>query len=343
MDLSIIIVNWNSADFLRACLDSVFRDTSDITMEVIIVDNASYDGSQEMIRRDFPPVRYIQSDANLGFARANNLGYQSSTGRLLLFLNPDTVILGSALSQMTACLDSLPDAGAAGCRLLNGDGTLQTSCVQALPTILNQALDAEALRKRFPNSRLWGMAPLFHGGSAPQPIEMISGAALMVRRDVFERIGMFSTEYFMYGEDAELCHKIAAAGWKLYYLPAAQIIHYGGQSTKKEEGSFSTLLMQESLSQYFARTHSSLHAILFRCSRFFTALVRLGALTVMRILPANDEARAGRRSSFRKWALLLRWSLGLAKWNQTGNAKAGSGTASAKKTEAESRTKIGAA
>jgi len=316
MDLSIIIVNWNSAEFLRNCLRSVFQDAPGISLEIIVVDNASYDGAERMLEREFPNVRYIQSGENSGFAKANNLGYEASTGRYLLFLNPDTEILSDALAQLVACLDSLPDAGALGCRLLNGDGTLQTSCVQAFPTILNQTFDSEALRDRYPNSKLWGMEPLFRKGRSPRPVEMISGAALLVRRTVFEKVGLFSTDYFMYGEDADLSYKIAVAGWKLYYLPAAQIIHYGGQSTKKKaESSFSTLLMQESLCRYFVKNNGLFYGVLFRISRCFSALVRLALLTVAYLRPAGPEEKAARNASARKWTVILRWSLGLQKWN----------------------------
>src|SRR5450432_96179 len=163
MDLSIIIVNWNSVDFLRGCLVSICQPPQSISLEVIVVDNASYDGCDSMLAREFPRVRFIQSHENIGFARACNLGHQHSAGRILLFLNPDTKIVGNALADLVSGLDSLPDAGAIGCKLLNADGTLQKSCIQSFPTILNQCLDSEALRSRFPRSRLWGMAPLFSG------------------------------------------------------------------------------------------------------------------------------------------------------------------------------------
>src|SRR5271165_5655937 len=141
MDLSIIIVNWKSVDFLRGCLASIFSPGSSLSLEVVVVDNASYDGCEEMLSREFPQVRFIQSRENIGFARACNLGFRNSTGRVVLFLNPDTKVLGNALSSMVDGLESQSHAGAIGCKLLNGDGSLQTSCIQSFPTILNQALD----------------------------------------------------------------------------------------------------------------------------------------------------------------------------------------------------------
>ena len=138
--LSIVIVNWKSADFLRKCLQSIFANASDMSLEVIVVDNASFDGSAELVEREFPGVHFVQSKENLGFAGANNLGVRSAKGRNLLFLNPDTEVIGTALERMSSFLDATPDAGAVGCKLLNTDGTVQTSCIQPFPTILNQAL-----------------------------------------------------------------------------------------------------------------------------------------------------------------------------------------------------------
>ena len=167
-----------------------------MSFEVVVIDNASFDGCDTMLEREFPQVRFVQSHDNGGFARACNLGHQNSTGRILLFLNPDTEIKGNALSDLVRGIDSLPDGGAIGCKLLNGDGTLQTSCIQSFPTILNQCLDSEALRSRYPGSHLWGMGPLFRATASPSAVEMVSGAALGIRRDVFEAVGGFSEHVF---------------------------------------------------------------------------------------------------------------------------------------------------
>jgi N-acetylglucosaminyl-diphospho-decaprenol L-rhamnosyltransferase len=311
VDVSVILVNWNSADDLRRCLESLYRHTRGITFEVIVIDNASYDGSERMVNEQFPHVRYIQNNENRGFALANNWGVQHSSGRILMFLNPDTLVLGDALPKMVRALDSLGDAGALGCRILNADGTLQTSCVQALPTLLNQAFDSEALRSRFPDSHLWGLAPLSQPGTEPRHVEMISGACLMVRRHVFEKVGGFTNHYFMYAEDADLCYKVARAGWKLYYLPHAEVIHYGGQSaSKRGESMFSVLEMQKSLKMYFANTRGPLSAFAFQLSRFLTAVLRVAIIGATLSLASGQEARAQRKASLRKWMAILRWSLG---------------------------------
>src|SRR5437762_3548719 len=133
MDLSIIIVNWNSKDYLRKCLKSIYANTHGIDFEIIVVDNASFDGSGELLAQDFPKVRFVQSHTNLGFARANNLGFGNSTGRNVLFLNPDTEAVGGALNELLQRLQRLPNAGVVGCKLLNTDGSMQTSCLQSYP------------------------------------------------------------------------------------------------------------------------------------------------------------------------------------------------------------------
>src|SRR5262249_12335433 len=154
--------------------------------EILVVDNASFDGCSEMIENEFPAVRFIQSHENLGFARANNLAFKHSTGRILLFLNPDTEVVGPAVASMVASLEAMPDAGVVGAKLLNSDYSLQTSCVQSFPSILNQVFDADYLRAMLPNSSLWGNKVLFQDSRDPRPVDGITGACLMVRRRVFE-------------------------------------------------------------------------------------------------------------------------------------------------------------
>lgn len=314
MDISVIFVNWNSADFLRDCLASLYANTTQAKFEAVVVDNASYDGAEEMLRRDFPQVKYIQSKENLGFARANNLGVESSSGRILLFLNPDTLLPGNAIAEMAKCLEGLPQGGAIGCRILNPDRTVQTPAIQAFPTILNQLLDADAFRRMFPKSRLWGTAALFSDSTLPTTVEMVSGACLMLRRDVFQRVGGFSSDYFMYGEDVDLCRKVWKAGWRIYYLPTASIIHYGGQSTKrKPESSFSTLVMQESMDIYMRKFHGRAYAFLYRLTRILSSVIRLGLLVLLRVVPASETTRSYRSAALSKWMTNLRWALGLQK------------------------------
>ena len=250
MEVSIIIINWNSKAYLRSCLNSLQEHTRDIQFEVLVVDNASFDGCGGCWRAEFPGVCFIQSDENLGFSRGNNLAARSARGNTLLFLNPDTELSRPAIEKLYRALMSLPNAGAVGPRLLNSDGTLQTSCIQSFPTVVNQLVDSEALRGLFPRSRLWGMSALFKAGDEPAAVEGISGACLMVKRDVFERVGGFDDRYFMYAEDIDLSFKIHQAGRGLYYIPDAQVVHHGGGSSQSARSAFSVVMMRESVYRF---------------------------------------------------------------------------------------------
>lgn len=324
MELSIIIINWNSRDFLRDCLTSIEENPPDFSFETLVIDNASFDGSAEMVRREFPGVSFIQSPENQGFSRGNNVAALQSSGRNLLFLNPDTKVLGNALTVMKNCLDTNHHAGIVGCRILNSDGSVQTTAIQAFPTLLNQTLDADALHRWFPKSRLWGTAPLFSERTSPVRVDMISGACLMIRRPVFEQIGGFSVDYFMYSEDVDICQKARRTGWNAYYVPAASIIHYNGQSTGKKPGHFSHVMQKESRRIYFKKMHGSLYAHSFRFSQIAVSIIRIAMIAVLLALPFGIERRLQLRFSMGKWLAILRWSLGLQRDIQANSAAASS-------------------
>jgi N-acetylglucosaminyl-diphospho-decaprenol L-rhamnosyltransferase len=313
--LSIIIINWKSANFTRKCLASIHARAKGINLEILVVDNASFDGCAEMIQKEFPDVRFIQSQDNLGFARANNLAFEYSKGEILLFLNPDTEIVGSALQDMMACLDSNQNAGAIGAKLLNSDLSVQTSCLQAFPSILSQVLDSEYLRTMIPKSSLWGTQALFEDSRQPVPVEGISGACLMVRRSLFEQIGYFNRDYFMYVEDMDLCHKIQKAGWTNYYVGDATVIHHGGQSSGSQSNNqFSTLVMKESLLKYFKIHRGHLYSQLFRLMTALAALGRISVLVVARLLPISVPRRKSLAAALVKWSTVFRWAIGLETW-----------------------------
>jgi GT2 family glycosyltransferase len=312
MDLSIIIVNWNSTDYLRHCLVSVFAKTQGVSVEVVVVDNASYDDScEELIRREFPSVVFYGSKSNLGFARGSNLGYELSSGRTLLFLNPDTEIQDDVFAVMVHELESAAEVGAVGVRLLNSDGSLQTSCVQSYPTILNQLLDSELLRTKLPNSRLWGTKPLFANTPDPARVDAISGACLMVKREVFEQVDKFDDNYFMYVEDLDLCRRITAAGYSIQYLNDRTVVHHGGKSSAVQGRHIANLRQQKAIMQFFNATRGRWYSFLYRAGLVVVAVARLvilGALVpfwMLAHLPSNWKV------SVQKWASILKWAIGL--------------------------------
>lgn len=318
MDLSIIIVNWNSCDYLKDCIAALTASIKSIKFEIIVIDNASYDGCGEMLRQFYPQVKFIQSSKNIGFGKANNEAYKSSQGRNILFLNPDTEIKGSSVVDMFNNLCNLKDAGAVGAKLLNTDGSVQTSCIQAFPTILNQVLDADAIRRLMPRSFLWGMAPLFQRSQTAVDVDMVSGACLMIKRTVFENVGMFSDEYFMYSEDVDLCFKVRKAGWRVYFVPTARVIHHGGMSSSKADASsFSSIMMLESRWRFFRKNRSLCYAQAFRAAIFCISLIRLGLLSLIWLAFKLKGNCVNLQGTFRKWKSRFRWSLCHEKWVET--------------------------
>jgi hypothetical protein len=315
MDLSIIIVNWNSKDFLAEALNSVQATVQGISYEVLVIDSGSFDGCAEMLAQSYPWVRFVQSDSNLGFAKANNAAFQLSRGDVILFLNPDTKVLGSAIADLMRTLRSRPDAGLVGPKLLNGDGSVQETCIRAFPTLLNQLLDSDFLRQRFPNSTLWGKRALATVDAMPKQVEALSGASLMISRKVFEQVGMFSTDYFMYSEDMDLCLMAARHGFNAYYVPAAVVVHYGGASSSQSPtSSFSAVMRLESQWRFFRKMYSARYAAAYRACMFFASLLRIAALTMALPLRLFKPERRGLIYSLHKWAARLRWTVGAQTW-----------------------------
>lgn len=313
MQLSIIIVNWKSVEFTKDCIASIQATARDIDYEIVVVDNASNDDCCRIISEAFPRVITVGSEKNIGFARANNLGVQHSKGKYLLFLNPDTIVLGDALRTMLTRIDSEKRVGAVGCRLLNRDFSLQTSCVQAFPSIANQVLGVEWLRLRFPRLRLWGMQALYmKNAKALVDVDAVSGACMMVLREAFEEAGGFSTEYFMYAEEVDLCYKIHRAGWTVAYVPDAEIVHFGGESSKKQRDVFADIVMRESTFKFMRKFRGRVYAALYRAAILASAAVRLAILSPFLLIPRRDRSDLVRIC--RKWYKIGAWSLAQERW-----------------------------
>jgi hypothetical protein len=316
LDLSIIIVNWNSSGYLEKCLKSIVDNTSGLSYEIIVVDNASYDGC-DLVANRYPGVAtLVQSESNLGFARANNLGYRHSTGDVLLFLNPDTEIPGDALQKMYRTSSSLCDAGGLGCKVLNSDGTIQTSCIQAFPTITNQFFDAEFLRSLSPKLRFWGMRPLFEASDSPVEVEVVSGSCLMVPRAAFQEAGFFSEEYFMYGEDLDLCYKLRGCGYRNYYTGGPSIVHHGGGSTRSTgKRSYSSVLTRVSVAKFLRKSKGSLYSRIFVFSLQLASLARIILLLILypaALLKLLDKTALV--NGLAKWKNIFLWSIGREGW-----------------------------
>lgn len=279
-DLSVIIVNWNTRELLAQCLHSVYNTAGDLSLEVFVVDNASTDGSAAMVRERFPQVRLIENAENVGFARANNQAIRLATGRYVLLLNSDTRALSGALSSLVDFMDAHPQAGAAGARLLNANGTLQPSCHRMLT----------------PWREFWRLLYLEHMhrtvtypmGSwdvrSPRAVEVIKGACLMVRHAALVQVGLLDESYFMYTEEVDLCYRLRRAGWLLYWVPLAQVIHYGEASSRQVAEAMFVQLYRSKV-QFYRKTGGEARARLFRRLVYLAYLPRV-ALGYVASLPS---------------------------------------------------------
>jgi len=232
MPLSIIIVNWNTVDLLRDCLQSVYDGLGGQDAQVIVIDNASEDGSADMVSELFPTVELVRNSENLGFAAANNQGFALARGTYVLLLNSDTLVHGDVLQQSVAYMKSHPKVGVFGCRVLNTDGTVQPTC-RMYPSLLNTALSA---------SGLWKLAwPRFLGRfqmsdwqrDSERTVEVVSGCYLMLPRKVIEEVGELDETFWFFGEDDDLCKRVHDAGWEVKFAPVGEITHYGSASARK--------------------------------------------------------------------------------------------------------------
>ncbi len=315
MDLSIIIVNWNSADYVKNCLTSLRANAKGVDYETIVVDNGSFDSCGRMIADLFPGVIFLQSSENMGFARANNFGAERAKGRHLLFLNPDTEITGNAVGEMLTVIGRQPRAGVIGCKLLNTDLTVQTSCIQPFPSILNQVLDADILQRLFPRMSLWGTAPLVMDQKESAKVEVVSGACMMIKSTVFREIAGFSPEYFMYTEDIDLCYKARRAGYVNYYTGSVSVIHHGGGSSQNQKENFhANVQMRESISKFLRKTRGAPYAVLYKSSMLLAGIIRL-IITSLALIPCALTGRYSPcKASLTKWSEIVRWSLGFVNW-----------------------------
>ena len=313
--ISVIILVYRDEKYLQKCINSILATTSSIEYEIVVIDNASLDGCDEIVHQYYPQVRFFQSNKNLGFAKANNTAFNMASGRNLLFINPDTEIKETAIEKLHHQLTTLPNAGIVGAKLLNRDRSIQTSCIQAFPTILNQILDSNALRSYFPRATLWGMGPLFLEDGLPTEVDAISGACLMIKRSVFESVGMFSTDYFMYSEDIDLCFKVRQAGWKNYYVPTAVVIHYvGASSSQSSENSFSRVMMLESRWRFFRKTRSLWYSRLYRLAMFSACIIRIALVLLVWPVRGLNGKGYSIENVLKKWTASLSWTLGGEDW-----------------------------
>lgn len=232
MQLTIIIINWNTLKMLNACLKSVYENTHRDTVEVIVVDNASEDGSQEMVTREFPQTLLIRNTENRGFAAANNQALEVATGKYVLLLNSDTVVHDTVLQCSVDYMEKNDEVGVMGCRVLNTDGTLQPTCSQ-FPTLLNLVLLTSGLWK-FKSPKFFDRFQMRNWERKDErEVDVIAGCYMLVRSEAIKQVGLLDESFFFFGEETDWCKRFQYAGWKLRFSPVGHITHHGGGSVNK--------------------------------------------------------------------------------------------------------------
>lgn len=307
MKLSILIVNWNSKEYLRKCLLSIRETCGRIEPQIVVVDGGSFDGCAEMLNAEFPEVEFIQSPENIGFGRANNIGFERVTGEALLLLNPDTELRPGAVDALLRGLQEQPGSGLVGARLLNSDGSLQFAAVHPLPTPWNAAMDSDWLRRR------WWKRKNRRNATVPFEVEAVSGACMMMRAETFRRLEGFDPRYFMYAEDMDLCFRVRRSGLGIFHAPRAAIVHHGGGSSRLQFSRFSTVMIREALHVYFLKNHGVSTGVCYRVLMGASALVRMVLLAVAWLAACRDM-RGVKMLPILKWRAILSWSLGREKW-----------------------------
>lgn len=234
VDVSILILNYNTCRLTMDCIRSVYESDTSFSYEIILIDNNSHDDSVEKISREFPGVTLIANKENVGFARGNNQGMEVASGRYVLLLNSDTVIRRDTLETMVSFMDTRPDLGASGCKVILPDGSLDKACKRGFPT------PAASFYYAFGFSRLFPDKPRFNGyqlgylsPDEAYPVDCLVGAFMLVRRETIDRVGGLDETFFMYGEDLDWCYRIKEAGWGIYYYPQTSIIHLKGGSARR--------------------------------------------------------------------------------------------------------------
>jgi len=293
-DLSIIIVNYNVKHFLEQCLMAIEKARHGLQVEIFVVDNASVDGSQGLLKKKFPYVKLIENHKNLGFSKANNQALRQANAAYILMLNPDTLIQEDTLITLKKFLDEHPQTGAVGCKLINPDGTFQIACRRSIPTPWIAFTRIVGLSKIFPKSPVFGKYNLTYlDPDLQHEVDVLSGSLMMVRKDIISRIGYFDEDYFMYGEDIDLCYRIKKAGMKVFYVPTTKAIHYKGESTKKGEFPFISnfyTAMLLFINKHFKNHYSIVLKLLLIAGIYIRAAVAYLYLMFKSLLPSLIDA-----------------------------------------------------
>ena len=274
MDLSIIIVNWNTRNLLCQCIDSLTQVLRKIDTEIFVVDNGSADGSVATVREKFPGVKLIENTVNMGFARANNQAIYQSSGEYLLFLNPDTRVKDEAIPTMLSFIIAHAKAGLVGAQLLNADGSRQNS-IANFPSLATELLNKSLLRRLFPE-KFPGKERDYPG---PVEVDSVIGACMLVRRETVEQVGLLDEGYFLFLEETDWCFRMKKAGWKIYHIPGAEVLHFQGKSAGAQKAK-ARIEYYRSRYHYFRKNRGSFQTFVLSIGLIIKLLVELVFATI---------------------------------------------------------------
>lgn len=294
MDISVIIVGWNARHYLELCLESLTTTPPRRSMEIIVVDNASSDGSVEMIEAKFPQVKLIRNNENLGFAKGNNVGIRQCRGRYIALVNPDVIVFPGCLDALGNFLDQNPKVGNVGPRVLNPDMTMQSTC-RRFPTIWNNFCMATGLATAFKESRfLAGEHMFYFAHDRMLPVDVLVGCFSMIRRETFDEVGLLDERLFMYGDDVDWCRRCWKAGWQVVFFPEAKAIHDRGKITAPYPVRFA-VAQQRSVLYYWRKHHGFWGMMGIRSIMLSRHLVRYVLAVVAALTRGERSAKGGVR------------------------------------------------
>jgi N-acetylglucosaminyl-diphospho-decaprenol L-rhamnosyltransferase len=304
--LSIIIVSWNTKDLLRQCLEHIFKGDPGIPIEVIVVDNASTDGSPDMVKTEFPRVRLLRNAENLGFSKANNLAIPDAAGEYVLLLNSDTIVKETTLfKEWVSFMDDHREAGASGCKLVYPDGTHQVGDGGFRPSLKSLFVYATFLSRVFPR-RFRGLFLGATGTDRVTEVDWVSGAAFMVRKSILPDTGLLNEDIFMFAEDIEWGCRIRSLGHSVYYLPYIEITHLQGASIKRhEDRKRMSFLWIESMRYVYSMLNRTRTLWPFDILLSFSFLIRAMLYFLFSCFVANGEARTRSRIMFHSFLFAL--------------------------------------
>jgi GT2 family glycosyltransferase len=290
MDISVVIVGWNARHYLELCLQSIADAPPHRSMEIIVVDNASSDGSSEMITAKFPAVKLIRSEENLGFAKGNNVGIRQCQGRYIALVNPDVIVFPGCLDALADFLDQNPKVGDVGPRVLNPDMTQQSTC-RRFPTLWNNFSSAAGLATAFKKSRIFaGEHMWFFSHDRTLPVDVLVGCFSMIRRETFDEVGLLDENLFMYGDDVDWCRRAWKAGWQVVFFPGGRAIHDRGKITAPYPVRFA-VAQQKSVLYYWRKHHGFWGETGIRSIIFFHHVARYGFAVVAGLAGAKRSAQ----------------------------------------------------